>query len=318
MENSAYGEAQFSIYYEKNIRPLQEENDKKRRKYIVMFCLLALLAAIFYPYLLWRIINNIFNNQQNNFWIGIALALSGFAIMLLSAPVYFYKKTAKSGGIMQKFAEFFGSFSYLFEKSLSPEVLNNSFLFKKFDSVIGGDCFVGKYKDVGITIAETKTMEENYDAKAKKYKKRKLFQGVCILLDMNKNFLGQTIVLKDKGFLNVLNKHGKLHKVALESVEFEKKFEVYSDNQIEARYLLTTAFMERILKLNELYAGKSIELSFMNNKLMLAICTEENLFEACSFFKSNVNKKQAMIIYRQFCTIFSIIEILKLHQKTGL
>ena len=41
--------------------------------------------------------------------------------------------------------------------------------------------------------------------------------------------------------------------VRLENVEFERYFEVYSDNQIEARKKITVEFMEKIRKSTILY-----------------------------------------------------------------
>ena len=95
-------------------------------------------------------------------------------------------------------------------------------------------------------------------------------------------------------------------------------FEAYSQNQIEARYLLTTAFMERMLKLKELYGGTNIQFSFNDDKVLIAINTRENMFEPCSLFKSNLRGKQIYKVFEQFMTIFSVIDILKLNQKTGL
>ena len=132
---------------------------------------------------------------------------------------------------------------------------------------------------------------------------------------MNKNFKGRTVVLEDKGILNVFKHISGLERVKLEDIQFEKLFEVYASDQIEARYLLTTAFMERILKLRDLYQGKSIQFSFKDNQLLVAIPTKQDMFEACSFFKSNVNKKKIDRVFDQFYAVFSIVDILKLNQN---
>ena len=145
----------------------------------------------------------------------------------------------------------------------------------------------------------------------------KVFSGICVLLEMNKNFSGRTVVLQDKGIFNSLHKIPQLENVRLEDSKFEKIFEVYSDSQIEARYLLTTAFMERILQLRDLFGGKSIQFSFRDNTLLIAIATKQNMFEAHSFFRSNLNKKKIDKVFEQFYTVFSIIKILKLNQRRG-
>ena len=104
----------------------------------------------------------------------------------------------------------------------------------------------------------------------------------------------------------------------MEDVVFEKEFEVYSQNQIEARYLLTTAFMERMLKLKELYKGKKIQFSFQDSKVLIAINTKKNMFEPCTLLKTNLRQAQVYKVFEQFMTIFSVVDMLKLHQKIGM
>lgn len=135
---------------------------------------------------------------------------------------------------------------------------------------------------------------------------------------MNKNFSGRTVVLEDKGVFNAFQRVSGLEKVKLEDIYFEKCFEVFSDDQIEARYLLTTGFMERMLRLRDLYNGKSIRFCFEQNHLLLAIPNGRDMFEAASFFRSNMNKAKIDVVFEQFYTIFSIVKILKINQKTGL
>ena len=68
-------------------------------------------------------------------------------------------------------------------------------------------------------------------------------------LAMNKTFKGTTIIKRDRG--KVANffrsKMSGLESVKLEDPKFEKLFDVYGNDQIEARYLLTPSFMERPL-----------------------------------------------------------------------
>ena len=56
-------------------------------------------------------------------------------------------------------------------------------------------------------------------ADGKRHYKKVIFDGIVILLSMNKNFSGQTIVLKDRGLFNAFNKTGGLQKIALEAAK---------------------------------------------------------------------------------------------------
>ena len=325
-ENFIKQKAAFETYYESVLLPKLQENDKIRRRYFLMFVILLLLALIFYPLVIWAILT-LPNDSGTNVDIGAVLCASGFVILTLRGPIYLYKKKAKNT-IMADFAGFFGTFSYHNEQHLPDDLLRNSDLFGKFNIHKGDDYFCGSYKDVAVTISEEllqkKIVYTEFDEKfgnaasSSRSRKKNIFKGICILLTMNKNFKGRTVVLKDRGIFNMFKHISGLERVKLEDMYFEDLFEVYSSDQIEARYLLTTAFMERMLKLSELYGGKSIQFSFNNNQLLLAIPTNQDMFEACSFFRSNVNKKKIFRVFEQFYTVFSVVDILKLNQKTGL
>ena len=50
----------------------------------------------------------------------------------------------------------------------------------------------------------------------------------------------------------------------------------------------------------------------------MAVTTlKQDMFEACSFFRSNVNKKKIDNVFQQFYIVFSVVDILKLNQRTG-
>ena len=57
-----------------------------------------------------------------------------------------------------------------------------------------------------------------------------------------------------------------------EDPEFQKQFEVYCDDQITARYVLTPAFMQRLKKLNERHKG---QVYIAINKYNIVIATNE-------------------------------------------
>ena len=77
--------------------------------------------------------------------------------------------------------------------------------------------------------------------------------------------------------------------VKLEDPCFDKKFNVYSSDQIEARCLITPSFMERFQNLKTAFKSNKIKCSFYDTKMMIAISTKENLFEIGSLFKNLEN-----------------------------
>lgn len=303
----------FDVYYDETLRPILEKSNRVRGRYNLAFGILILMSLVLYPTILYMLI---FSNIKHEY-LGLVLSASCIVVILLCGPLYYYKKKVKPQ-IMPDFANFFGTFSYLYEGKIDDAVLKQSDLFGAYSRNVGDDYFSGVYEDVKITVAEEKLLDIKKDFRNFDIKKE-VFGGVCILFEMNKNFKGRTVVLKDRGAIgNAMNKVKGLQNVKLEDSRFEKVFEVYSDDQIEARYLLTTAFMERMLKLRDLYEGKSIQFSFNDNTLLLAIPTKQNMFEANSFFGSNADKKRVDLVFEQFYTIFSIVKLLKLNQRIGM
>ncbi|MEE6207416.1 MAG: DUF3137 domain-containing protein [Alphaproteobacteria bacterium] len=306
---------EFDNFYVQKLLPILRSHEKVRLRYLTAFAILVGFALLFYPAIIKKLLESEIGSSDD-LMCGIYLGLSCIVIMMLIGPIYMYKKRVKPQ-IMPDFANFFGSFYYQYEGTIPDPYLMSSDLFDDYNQNIGDDFFSGTYEDVRITIAEEKLRFVKVDMNNHEMKK-KVFSGICILFEMNKPFKGRTVVLEDHGLFNAFHKVKGLQNVKLEDSLFEKYFEVYSDSQIESRYLLTTGFMERMIKLRDLYDGKSIQFSFRNNTLLLAIPTKQDMFEANSFFRSNINKNKVDIVFEQFYTIFSIVKLLKLNQRIGM
>ena len=77
--------------------------------------------------------------------------------------------------------------------------------------------------------------------------------------------------------------------------------------------------MYRMIKLRELFnCKKGMAFSFRDNHLLIVIPTTQNLFEANSFFSNTVNKERIDLVFQQFYTVFSIVNILKLNMRIGM
>ena len=306
---------EFDNFYVQKLLPILHKHETVRLRYLTSFVILVGLALLFYPLIIKKLLASEIGSHDD-IMCGIYLGLSCVVVMMLIGPIYMYKKRVKPQ-IMPDFANFFGSFYYQYENTIADSYLMSSDLFDEYNQNIGDDFFCGTYDDVHITIAEEKLRMVKRDMNNHEMKKN-VFTGVCILFEMNKNFKGRTVVLQDHGLFNAFHRIKGLQNVKLEDSLFEKYFEVYADSQIESRYLLTTGFMERMIKLRDLYDGKSIQFCFQNNTLLLAIPTKQDMFEANSFFRSNINKNKVDIVFEQFYTIFSIVKLLKLNQRIGM
>ena len=170
------------------------------------------------------------------------------------------------------------------------------------------DNFIGKYRDVDVIISE-----QEYNIGSGK-NRRKIYQGAVIKIHMNKNFDGITLI-RPKGKKKTQH---KLEEVKLEDVEFCKKFQVYSDNQIEARYLITTSFMERFQNIKTAYCASEIYGVFYDKYIYIAPNCNKDLFSLAHLSKTLIDEEQYDILFDEFASILALVDHFKLDKKLGL
>ena len=109
-----------------------------------------------------------------------------------------------------------------------------------------------------------------------------------------------------------------LDKVYLEDPKFNSKFDVYSSDQIEARFWVTPAFMERFQNLKTVFNAKKAKCSFYDNKIMIAIDTNKNVFEIGELYKSLENPETIRTFCKEVSSINELIDYFKIHELVEL
>lgn len=102
------------------------------------------------------------------------------------------------------------------------------------------------------------------------------FEGLLIASRLKTPFLSRTIVQHDRGPLNPKAVDG-MKRVGLGEPHFEDRFEVYSDDQVESRALLTLDFMERLLKMDKHPRYRNIQLGFIAGRIYASIPSRDIL-----------------------------------------
>jgi len=230
-------------------------------------------------------------------------------------PIWRYKGSIKKTIFPHIFSFLGDDFRYVPDPLIEIERLNPSGILPKYNEAILKDSIQGSHHNIILNIVWAYLKREHalFD-----YKNFTIFNGLFILLSMNKRFLGKTIVKRDRGLMNWADKPSEeLEKVNLEDPRFEKDFEVYASNQIEARYLLTPSFMERLRGLSDLFGKTDIQASFYNQNLLLMIPLKKRYFSTGSIFHPATFTEEIQSILEEMNLIFKIIEELKLHEKTG-
>lgn len=132
------------------------------------------------------------------------------------------------------------------------------------------DCFEGKHRGCAFSFYDGH-LEQKVRTK-NGHRWVTVFRGQLICIAFPKKFLGITIVKRDAGLFNFMQRWmTNLQRVGLGDSRLEKAFEVYSNDQVEARYLIHPVFMERMLELETRFKGKNLRCAFVDGDLLIAI-----------------------------------------------
>ncbi len=270
-------------------------------------------------------------NRVRFMWIsGCASLALGFITMvptlilvflLISLLVYFFIfgfKRNRSDFKMEYKKIVIGKLMHFIEPDLAftPNLFINKLKYDKSkiflsnpDIFTGEDLVTGKIEKTQVEFCELHTQDRQTDHKGRTTYIT-IFKGLFFIADFNKNFQGQTYVLSDFGerFLGFFGKLmqninvGRPDVVRLEDPEFEKMFVVYSSDPVEARYILSPAFMQRLVAFRN-KMNSSVQLSFVDSQMYMAIPMKKNLFDP-SLRKTVMNFEDMQEYYRQilFCT----------------
>ncbi len=292
----------------------------------ILIYLGIIIALVFVGLFVNKIIyGDFFNEQEYNIPLIVAIVFSISTIILLFQKngkviqefIYNFKKV-----IIEKIVKFINeNLNYSPTEYIPPEQFIKSDIFRdRLYKYYGDDLVSGVVDKTEIKFSEIhawKIVESDED----KRKKQPIFDGIFFIADFHKNFNGKYFILPDfaqkrfgglgKFFQKMSFIRGKL--IELENPDFEREFVVYGSDQIEARYLLSSSMMERILKLKQ---GKFpyLFISLVDSCLYIALPFKKKLFEP-SVFRSNNDYKKTEEFFSLINDTVSIVEELNLNTR---
>lgn len=304
----------FAHVYHKSVVPMLGafEKDKNTTKWIV-FVLNLLVAAAAIGIFCCLYFDNAFGDMG-----GLIIILTVFLIITfgLCAGIYhFFAKNFErklKTAVMPDLMKAFGNFIWTREGIIDRYTLKETRLFDRFERKRDDDNFYGTYKDLAVNIDEAKLTYTTRDSKGRETTHTE-FQGVIIEVDVKKSFRGHIIVRK-RALINSTT-YGE---VKLEDPQFSKQFFIDAHDQVEARYLFTTSFMERFKNIKKAFRADSIEASFKDSKMILALSTTKDLFTIGRLNRPINDTKQFTELLNEFISILAIVDELKLNQNIGL
>lgn len=179
------------------------------------------------------------------------------------------------------------------------------------------DGITGRHRGVDIRICEAvlTRVRDNSRGKSVDKKSEEAFDGLLLAYDFAQPFSGNTVVLSDMTWLGnkLMGLAQSGERVTLEDPAFERQFEVYSNDQVEARYLLQPRFMERLVSLaDRLDARKRMSLAFRGNRLLVALRTDADFFEGGGVLKDATDRQRADELLSEIQMIFDVVDVLDL------
>lgn len=176
--------------------------------------------------------------------------------------------------------------------------------------------FHGSYLDV--SQIERKQSSGNTETKISS-----LFKGYLFIADFNKPFNAETFIVPDTArsvmgdfygeLINSLVKQHNAGLVKFEDPVFERNFAVYAADEVEARYILSTKLVERLVELRENFY-QDMYISFTKGKIYIALQTDKELLSPNIFGRVDDEKylhKQVTALQ----TLLTIPDRLDLHTK---
>jgi hypothetical protein len=241
------------------------------------------------------------------FWVRDKLFYNDFKSQVINRIVYFISPDLQ----------------YSAKDSINvAEFVTSRLFMHSVDRYKGDDLVHGKIDKTAFRFSEIKAEYKTTSTDSKGRRKTSwhvLFKGLFFIADFNKDFSGSTVVLpnslgKGFGFLKKLLSIDRREKlVQLEDVNFTKEFNVYGDDQIQSRYILSTTLMERILEYKK-KSKNNIYLSFVDSKMYLGIAYTKDLFEP-HYLKSMTNIDLVKTYYEDMILAVCIVEDLNLNLR---
>ncbi len=303
----------FKKFCRKNFRKSMEELEKVRKFYLSGAGLLILLGIFLIAAAIIFLNSGVSSLKNIDSIFNIVGIIATLCFMGSSFIVKKYKMRAKEI-ILNKLLSYIGNFHTVKEKESVLDYVRKLKLFDSFNTNNFDDRIQGTYNNLAVDICE---MDLAYvTSSGKRTRRITIFKGILITVESNKKFEGFTVIKRNLANLG-LRQYKGADKVNLEDVEFEKLYDVYSTGQIEARYLLTPAFMNRMVKLEKRGIVPNITMSFEMGNVNIAVSSSKDWFEI-PILKPATKLENYRAIVLELITLLKVIDSLKLDQNIGM
>lgn len=311
----------FIKHYRNNVAPILRDLEPERRALLLLFWTGVVFLAASAP----GFVLSLRSDQPV-----YLLAAAPFVIVAVYQFYRFkqkkraYADVFKNCVIRELVALIDPHFDYFPHRHIDEADYRESELFRnRIDRYRGRDLVEGALGATRFFFSELmhEEMQETTDAKGcRRTRWETVFKGLFFIADFNKPFHGKTYVVPDaRGSVLNLGKlfekgsFGRGDIVELENPEFDALFTVYGTDQIVARYILSSAMMDRLVHFRN-KADTPVHLSFINSKMFVALPLSKDLF-APKIFSSGVQSACLRDYFRYLALVAGIVDDLNLNLR---
>lgn len=276
--------AELDALYENTLKPRLAALEGLRlevRRYVTKAGLLIGIPAV----LLWAHDFLALAMPDGLGWIALAVpfvalfagvAVAGFKYLLPGMAAFAnYRVRYKHEVAAEVFKMVCPTASYAPLEGITREIFDEPGLFNTRGGYTSDDRVRGV---IGKTPFEAADVSRSYSTGGKNSTTVVVFRGLFFHLDFNKRLHGTTVVDPKRASTSSRGDRSALTEVPLENAVFAEHFTVHSDDEVEARYILTPAMMERILTL-QARTDRPVHLAFKHNRAYLGVHYGRQLFE---------------------------------------
>lgn len=306
-----------SVDFFHRVKPQLEKMEKLRvqkyESYIWRRKVGAWVGSVLTPIAAWIDYKLLFiwSSTSDDSGAGLTFALLGGIYAWVTAPKRAYAKAYKKE-IMPEIAGLFG-LKFDVDGKIPIREMQPTKIVPQHDRYEAEDYFEGEHKGARIRFSEINLQQRRRSNKRTYYVS--VFKGLAILIDLPRpKFFGHTILTADSNAAAewVKQKSLGLQRADLVDPVFEKKYSVFTNDQVEARYLIDPAMIERIVKLQHSHVAEGISVSYKEKRILILIASKKNHFEpadiaipstdaeALSALRQEVSETLSLVDYFEF------------------
>lgn len=192
-----------------------------------------------------------------------------------------FNKEFKDIFVLNALKKTFDNLTYNTEKGFDEKEIYDYGMLDTSDRFRSNDYISGTYKNIKFEQSDIE-IEEKHESEDSEGNKTTtwvtIFKGRYMIFDFNKKFMANMQVVSSNFVAHRRHSRREFSKVDLEDMEFNKMFNVYTDIEHDAFYILTPHFMQKIKQLYKALDAP-IMLCFIDNRLHIALNNGEDSFE---------------------------------------